>query len=187
MDNSLTLHWPYTGRGVYSPNSTAIFSPKVVLAFVVALGLLPCAGCGRDMVDLKARLMMDGKPVQGAAVSLVSSGEARNRMASGVSDADGYVQFTTFSPNDGVLPGSYKVTVIKSPQSAEEELATYDRNNPEDLKRIMARERSANVNYTPTVLPRQYLNPDTSPLECTVPSESDEVVFNLDSSLGKKR
>jgi hypothetical protein len=154
---------------------------------LIAAASVACAGCGKELVDLEARVMMDGQPVQGAAVSLVSTGEERNRGASGVSDDQGYVRFTTFSPNDGVLPGAYKVTVIKSPQSVEEELATYDRNNPEDLKRIMARERSGNVAYTPTVLPRAYLSPQTSPLECTVPPESDEVVFNLDGSLGKKR
>jgi len=160
-----------------------IWSARV--AFV--LSMLACCGCGNDMVDLKARVMMDGKPVEGASVSLVGSGEVRNRSASGMTDADGYVRFTTFSPYDGVLPGTYKAVISKNPQSAAEELATYDRGNPEDLERIMARERSGNVAYTPTVLPRAYLSSDTSPLELDVSSESDEVVFELDSSLGKKR
>jgi hypothetical protein len=151
------------------------------------MALLSSFGCGKKLVDLKARVMLDGQPLKGASVSLVSFGEKRNRSASGLSDDEGYVRFTTFKPNDGVLPGSYKVTVIKSPQSAQEEMASYDPNNPEDLKRIMARERSGNVAYTPTLLPRAYLTPDATPLECTVPTESGETVFNLDSSLGKKR
>jgi hypothetical protein len=159
------------------------------MAPIAALFAISSMGCGSKLVNVKARVMLDGQPLEGAAVSLVSSSETekRNRTASGLSDDQGYVRFTTFNPNDGVLPGTYKVTVIKSPKSAEEEMATYDRNNPEDLKRIMARERSSNVAYTPSVLPRAYLTPDTTPLECKIPAESDEVVFNLDSSLGKKR
>jgi hypothetical protein len=149
--------------------------------------LLASLGCGKKLVNLKARVMLDGQPLKGASVSLVSVGEKRNRGATGLSDDEGYVRFTTFKPNDGVLPGSYKVTVIKSPQSVKEELASYDPNNPEDVKRIMARERSGNVAYTPTLLPREYLSPDATPLQCAVPTESGEAVFNLDSSLGKKR
>lgn len=153
---------------------------------VLAIGLLVCAGCGKGLVDLNALVTLDGKPLEGAAVSLVSVGQARNRMASGMSDENGIVRFTTFQPNDGVLPGEYKVIVIKSPKNAEEEFATYDRNNPEDVKRMMARERSGNVAYTPTLLPRAYLNPETSPLICKVPPDSKEVVFALNSKLEKK-
>lgn len=153
----------------------------------LAMGLIVCCGCGNGMVDLRAKVTLDGQPLEGAAVTLFSSGEKRNRPASGLSDAEGNVRFTTLTPNDGVLPGSYAVVVIKAPKSVDEELATYDRNNPADLERIMARERSGNVDYTPTVLPRDYLSPDTTPLHCTVPPENDEVVFALNSSLGKNK
>lgn len=152
----------------------------------LAIGLVACTGCGNGLVDLKARVTLDGKPLEGAAVSLVSTGQTRNRTASGMSEADGSVRFTTFKPNDGVLPGEYKVVVIKTPKNMEEEFATYDRNNPKDLERIMARERSGNVAYTPTVLPRAYLNPELTPLVCKVPPDEDEVVFALDSKIEKK-
>jgi hypothetical protein len=154
---------------------------------VLILGVLTCAGCGNGLVDLNARVTLDGKPLEGAAVSLISAGATRNRTASGMSDANGKVRFTTFQPNDGVLPGEYKVVVIKTPKSADEEIATYDRNNPEDLKRIIARERSGNVAYTPTLLPRAYLSPETSPLTCTVPPSEGEVLFALESKFEKKQ
>ena len=167
-----------------SPTMKFSATNQVLIVTFVATTI---TGCGNKMVDLKARVTLDGQPLSGAAVTLVSSGEVRNRSASGTSDEEGRVRFTTFKLDDGVLPGAYKVTVFKAPKSVDEELATYDPNNPEDLKKIMARERSGNLAYTPTVLPRAYLSPDTSPLECTAPSDTDEVVFNLDSSFGKKR
>jgi len=151
------------------------------------LGLATLGGCGNGLHDLRAKLTLDGKPLEGAVVTLLSVGESRNRSASGMSDAAGDVRFTTFHLNDGVLPGSYKVIVVKMAKNAAEAAASYDRNNPEDLERLMALERSGNVDYTPTLLPRAYLTPDTTPLSCTVPTESGEVVFDLDSSLGKKK
>lgn len=152
----------------------------------LALGLLACCGCGNGMIDLKAKVTLDGKPLDGAAVSLISTGETRNRIATGMTDANGCVRFTTFQPNDGVLPGEYKVVVIKTPKNAEEEFATYDRNNPADMERLAARERSVNVAYTPSLLPRAYLSPDLTPLVCKVPPEDDEIVFALSSTIEKK-
>jgi hypothetical protein len=153
---------------------------------VLILSVVACVGCGKGLVDVNARVTLDGKPLEGAAVSLISAGQTRNRIASGITNAEGRVHFTTFQPNDGVLPGEYKVVVIKTPKSAEEEMATYDRNNPDDVKRLMQRERSGNVAYTPTLLPRAYLTPETSPLSCTVPPVEREVLFALDSKFGKK-
>lgn len=154
---------------------------------VLWLLLVVSAGCGDGLYDLEAQVTLDGQPVEGATVSLVGGGAKRNRPASGTSDSTGKVLFTTFKPNDGVLPGEYKVIVVKPPKSVTEEMASYDRNDPEDLKRIMARERSGNVDFTPTTLPRAYLNPETSPLSCQVPPKDDNVVFALDSKLGKKK
>lgn len=154
----------------------------------MALGLATLVGCGNGMHDLRAKLTLDGKPLEGAVVTLLAAGEARTRSASGMSDAAGDVRFTTFEINDGVLPGSYKVIVVKMAKNAADAAASYDRDNPEDRERLMALERSANVDYTPTLLPRAYLTPDTTPLSCQVPPETEgEVVFALDSSLDKKK
>jgi hypothetical protein len=152
----------------------------------VTVGLLAFTGCSDGLVDLTARVTLDGKPLEGASVALYGTGEIRNRPAAGTTNADGIVTFTTFQPDDGVLPGDYKVVVIKSPKSVEEEMATYDRSNPEDVKRMLARETGGNVSFTPSVLPRSYLNPETSPLVCKVPPDEDVVEFALSSSLDKK-
>jgi len=151
-------------------------------------GLLVCIGCGDGMYDLRAKVTLDGKPLEGAVVTLMSTGTERTRPSSGFSDAEGNVRFTTMSQDDGVRPGSYKVVVIKVPKNAAAELATYDPKNPADMKKIMARERTGNVDFTPTLLPQAYLTAETSPLTCEVPPKNEgEVVFALDSSLGKRK
>jgi hypothetical protein len=52
-------------------------------------------------------------------------------------------------------------------------------------RRLAQRNSGGNVPYTPSVLPRIYLNPQQTPLVLKVPPESDDVVFALDGSIGK--
>jgi hypothetical protein len=143
-------------------------------------------GCGRGTVDFQARVTLDGKPLEGASVTLISDGETRNRPATGISDAEGNVQFTTFDPGDGALPGQYKVLISKMPASLQEEFLNFDPNDPEDLAKMQARERTAIVAYTPTALPRSYLDAAKTPLSCTVPPDEEPVVFALESGRDKK-
>lgn len=143
-------------------------------------------GCGDGLVDMKAKVLLDGEPLEGASVTLYSVGEQKNRTASGQSDAQGLVTFTTFEPGDGVLPGEYKAVVIKSPNSPQEELATLDPNNREDLQKIYALEKSQIVPFTRTLIPRVYLNAQRTPLSVTVPPEEEPVVLELDSKIGKR-
>jgi hypothetical protein len=150
------------------------------------LGVVTSLGCGNGMVPLRVRLTLDGKPLEGAAVTLYGEGATSNRPAAGMTDASGIATFTTFQPSDGVLPGEYKVVVIKSPKSVDEEMASYDPNNPEDQKRILARETGGNVAFTPSLLPKSYLNPQTTPLSVKVPPEEEIVEFALTSTLDSK-
>lgn len=147
--------------------------------------LLACAGCSDGMVDLQAKVLLDGKPLDNAAVTLMSYGASRTRSASGMTDEQGIVRFSTFGTNDGVLPGTYKVVIVKSPKSAAEEIATLNPEDPKDLQRIMDLETKGNVPFTRSLLPRAYLNPDRTPLSCEVTDDVDELVFELDSSFGK--
>src|SRR5688572_9849552 len=57
-----------------------------------------CCGCGRGTVDFQARVTLDGQPLDGASVTLIGDGETRTRPATGISDAEGSVRFTTFEP-----------------------------------------------------------------------------------------
>lgn len=156
--------------------------PIQFLLFVV----LVCSGCGRGTVDFQARVTLDGQPLEGAAVTLIGDGETKNRPATGISDAQGDVRFTTFEPGDGALPGTYKVLVSKTPKNMAEEFIDFDPNNPDDVAKMQARERSSIVAYTPSGLPRIYLDATQTPLSCTVPPSEEPVIFALQSSITKR-
>jgi hypothetical protein len=159
---------------------------RTIAILLLTLGL--CVGCNsKGTVNVKAHLTLDGQPLEGASVTLIGIEGTNLRPATGVSDAAGNVTFTSFEPNDGVLPGEYKVLVSKAPKSLQEEYKRMDPNDPEDMARLQAHERSANVPYTPSLLPKAYLNASETPLTMKVPPENQPVEFALDSSLGKHK
>ena len=53
----------------------------------------------------------DGEAVAGATVSFQADGGGRS--ATGITDAQGRYQLSTFARGDGAVPGSYKVIVMK--------------------------------------------------------------------------
>ena len=148
--------------------------------------LIAALGCGGDLVDVRARLTLDGEPLESAAVTLVSTGDVRNRSAYGTTDSEGRVRFSTFKAEDGVLPGAYKVVVTKAPDNTEQEMANFDPDDPEDVKRILMLESGNFVPFIRTSLPRVYTSAAHTPLSCEVPS-AEELTFDLDSSLAKKK
>src|SRR5947209_3031632 len=87
---------------------------RVVL--LAALGL--AAGCGgpHTPVRVEGVVTLDGNPVEGAAISFLSeAGDGKEgRMAYGTTDGEGVFRLTTLKPDDGALPGTYKVLVTKS-------------------------------------------------------------------------
>src|SRR5262249_9934025 len=67
-------------------------------------------GCGSDTVKVRGPVTLDGKPLpMGTAVTFVPVDKGRS--ATGATQADGSFRLTTFKPEDGALPGEYKVTV----------------------------------------------------------------------------
>ena len=152
---------------------------------VIAALCTACYGCGSGLVDLKAKVALDGEPVEGASVTLYpAESNEIGRTSSGVTTADGMVRFTTFEPYDGVPPGAYKVVVVKAPKDIDEEFANADRNDPDVLLRMAQRKAVGNLPYTPSLLPRVYLNPQRTPLELEVTPDKDAVLFNLESTAG---
>lgn len=86
--------------------------------FVWALCCLPVVGliigCGEARtVPIEAVLRYDGEPLTDAGVSFIRNDGEGGRPAFGGTDAEGIATFTSYEPNDGVPPGSYRVVVIK--------------------------------------------------------------------------
>jgi hypothetical protein len=147
--------------------------------------LMPLCGCSGELVDVTAKVLLDGKPLDGAAVTLVSKGNGGGQDAYGT-NADGTVRsFTTSGKGEGVKPGEYRVIVNKSPDTAPQEIPRIDFNDPEALKRFQETTKAGNVAYTRTSLPRIYLDPDRTPLKCKVEPGVGEFVFDLTSTSEK--
>jgi len=86
-------------------------APLGVLGIVaLALG----AGCGPTLHKVQCKVTLDGKTVEGATVTFVSSKDPSNT-AFGVTDSSGVCTLNT-GKKTGVAPGDYVVTVTKQKQ-----------------------------------------------------------------------
>ena len=147
----------------------------LTLAFASALA----AGCGKT-VAVKGRVTLDGKPVSAATVLFVPEDGESCRPASGMADGDGYFHLTTNRPEDGALPGAYRIVVSKTAG-----LATPPDSNRASKKRALEyRERTASRRHGQQLLPARYGDPATTPLRCTVPA-SDVVNVELSSKAAR--
>lgn len=99
---------------------------QIALWAVVFLG-----GCGGakevpnrpKTVPAKGVVTYKGQPVEGATVTFMAQ-SAKEKGATGMTDAKGQFQLMTFAPGDGAVPGSYRVKVSKTemkPQVSEEQ------------------------------------------------------------------
>lgn len=118
--------------------------PAYKIAAVVAAGLLACAGCGngdkKELYPAEGKLLVDTRPAAGALVFLYGedAGERSAARPHGRVGPDGTFRLSTFKPDDGVAPGTYRVAVFWTKPS---ELGGDDGD---------------------TLLPMEYSNPDTS-------------------------
>jgi hypothetical protein len=136
---------------------------------LLAVVLLTSAlvGCGgRGTTPVEGVITLEGAPLPGATVLFVPDGTGKGRPASGFTSPEGVFRLTTFQPDDGALPGSYRVVVRKTAaardpgtaeQSAQERaLAKYG-------DKALARGKKP-------AMPGRYASFDTTPLRCTVPA-----------------
>ncbi|MBC7353154.1 MAG: carboxypeptidase regulatory-like domain-containing protein [Thermogutta sp.] len=130
------------------------------LALLVAFLALP--GCGKKsplpLVKTTGQLMYKGQPVADASVML--SPLEGQRAAVGKTDAQGRFELTTMNPRDGAMPGKYKIVITKA--TAVE--AAADAAEMPDITKEQALAKPA-----PAAIPAKYSNPNTTPLECTIP------------------
>jgi hypothetical protein len=136
------------------------------LLVLAGLCLALLLGCGQKTVPVKGVVTYNGKPLANAFVQFIPE-DGGGRDASGTTDANGAFQLSTFRPNDGALPGSYKVTV----QYSEPVEVPADLKTAEDVQAAMVR---AGASKKPSiVLPPTYTQPDKTILKCRVPDDGD--------------
>ncbi len=134
---------------------------------------LASVGCGSKAVPVKGAVTLDDKPLANASVLFISQ-EPGGRDASGFTDADGVFELTSLRPQDGALPGLYKVTIhcseaVEAPAGA---------SSPADVQRAKAKAPASRAE-TVVILPI-YSQPDQTVLSQRVPPEG-EVRFDLKS------
>jgi hypothetical protein len=146
------------------------------LLLALAVGLAGCGGRGKP-VKVEGVLTLDGKPFPGATVTFVQA-EGNGRSANGLSEEDGSFLLTTFKPDDGALPGEYKITVsfLEADKSTERgnpmerdnksKMVLFSRMSPEGRAKEEMRQQKARK-----LVPEVYTDMNRTPLRCTVPVE----------------
>jgi hypothetical protein len=136
--------------------------------------VLSLAGCGAKTNAVTGTVTLDGKPLAGAAIQFVPQGAGRD--ATGETDKNGHFAMSTFKPGDGVLPGTYKVTI--APPTGEVDKATYA--TAEDAMNAGSKSAAKNAKKASS-FPEKYTRPDLTPLTQEVPA-TGKVTFELKSS-----
>lgn len=84
---------------------------RIHFLLLCCLGLLLGCGDGQGLVPVKGQVLLDGKPVEGAAVMFEP--ESGGIPAMGVTDASGEFSLTTTGRGAGATPGPNGVSVSK--------------------------------------------------------------------------
>jgi hypothetical protein len=91
---------------------------SVLLLFAAATVLTGCGGSDdkwtKDRpkpLSVSGKVTLKGEPVAGATV--VFQPDGHSQAATGQTDSTGAYKLQTYSPNDGAVPGKYKVTITK--------------------------------------------------------------------------
>ena len=145
-----------------------------------------CMGCGNDLVPVTGKLLLNGEPLSGASVTFNKTDSEGGRPASGFTKEDGTFQLTSYSVDDGLVPGEYKITVRKLATSQQLESEPGETVDVQMLAYQASSPASPYNKDVKNVVPDGYGDVKTTPFSCKIPPEG-ELVFDLDSSFGGKK
>jgi len=136
---------------------------------VVVLIICPTIGCNRspNIVPVKGTVLLDGKPLEGAAV--LFHPKADERPAVGITDKRGTFHLTTRSQGDGAHVGLNKVSITKE---SDEPLL----NNAED-----ANDAEEGIQDFTLITPAQYASPELSGIEIDVYPGMESITLEMTS------
>ena len=146
---------------------------KLAVSVLVAVGIV-LTGCSNSSrpptYPVTGTVTSQGKPVAGAAVTFVPTGD-EGEAASAITDSEGKYALTTWQAEDGARPGEYRVKVSK------QELAAVD---PSKMVKNLSIEEEQKIyveNKKPpppakSLIPSKYLDESSSGLSHTVPNSS---------------
>jgi len=146
---------------------------------VALLALLGVTGCGDDSglgkrYSVSGTVTYNGQPVEEGQISFVPVDQTKQLAANGFIQ-DGHYSLTTVSPQDGALPGEYKVTITSK-----------EADNSQVARTIMEKgggARQAEVGKATAKakdrVPAKFQLPETSGLTAKVEEHSNTIDFPL--------
>ena len=147
----------------------------LVLCGLSAFTVVGCGGgaSGRpDLYPVSGTVMYNGEPVEGATVSFMAEGAPR--AATGVTNAEGKFQLTTFDVNDGAVPGTHTVTVSKMEAGTTPADPTSSLDDPTALQANMDAQNSDDTGPK-WLTPEKYASPTTSGLKEEVKADGENI------------
>lgn len=146
------------------------------------LAVLVGCGGGTDLpetVAVSGTVTLNGDPLEGAQISFMpASGKGRGAFAT--SAADGAFSASTFSNGDGVIPGEYKVTIVKYSEPETDEAAQDVSMDSEEY--TGAPEQIDYESEIKNLLPDTYENADRSGLKFEFKSGEPKTDLKLELS-----
>lgn len=139
------------------------------------------AGCGDPgigAIPVEGTVLVDGKPMEGVMVIFHPDSEG-GRAASGRTDANGVYKLTTEVAGDGALAGSYKISVTKHVNEADDLPTEVDPNDPASLDAIYSKVDARKKQVSKNFIGPRYANHLGSGLTATVES-GKENKFDFD-------
>lgn len=140
---------------------------------MAGVSFVALSGCGgpalKDTVPVTGKVTHNGEPIEGAMVTFLPQGD--HRAASGRTNASGIYKLTTLEPEDGAMPGPYRVSISKTEVSASR--GSDDEPPP-----------SINPEWPPLtateLVPVKYKHADSSGLTAEVSQGKNEINFELE-------
>lgn len=151
---------------------------SALTAACFALTLTGCGEPGLGTVKVEGTLLVDGQPMEGVFL-IFNPDNAGGRAASGRTDAQGKYSLTTEINGDGALPGSYKISVTKHENPANDLPTEVDPNDEASMDAIYNAIDTSKPQKSKNMIDRQYENHLGSGLIATVESGGNNV-FDFD-------
>jgi hypothetical protein len=134
-------------------------------------------GCGSDdglgkRYPVSGTVTYNGKPLPKGSITFVPNDTKTSRAANG-NIVEGAYTLTTQSPDDGALPGQYKVTVTAVEVDLSKASATAKKSG------MMINQADIAKAKRTSLLPSKYMVPETSGLTATVKEETNRIDFTL--------
>ena len=133
--------------------------------------ILTCAsGCGdNNLSTVQGEVTLDGKPVAGAMI--VFQSETGGPPANAITDAAGRFRMSTFANGDGMVPGTYKVTVAKFGDAPAVTITADPSDRLAYLKQYDQAQKASRKAAPTKLLPDVYYDMMTTPLRQQVPPD----------------